>query len=306
MWTHHKVSRKQIFFLLNITLVILSLIVLNGCSIFLRPKTGKLSTTTEVPIYYIEKGKGEPVILIHGVLVNSDLNWKLPHISQKLSKHYRVISIDLRGHGYSAKPYGKENYGIKLVKDIADLMNELKIEKAHIIGYSLGGFISLKFATTYPERANSIVIGGAGWEKSTPENLEKLNKITTALRKNKDFTPLLELVGMKKKGIDRIVIWIANEYYRKINDLECIADLLDSSMELEVSEDSLKQCTLPILIIGGTNDPIFKNAEELAKVLPNAKLIQIENGTHMSTLFKKEFYEAIESHLENNKGRDTL
>lgn len=257
-----------------------------------------------MPIYYTEKGKGEPVILIHGVLVNSDLNWRLPNVSQRLSKHYRVISIDLRGHGFSSKPYGKENYGMKLVKDIIDIMNELRIEKAHIVGYSLGGFISLKLATTYPDRAYSIIIGGAGWEKSTPENLQKLNMITTAMRTNEDCTPLLELVGMKKQGFQRIAIWVANKYYQKTNDLKCIADLLDSTTELEVSEDSLKKCSLPILIIAGTRDPMCKNAEALAKTLPNGKLTWIKNGTHMSTLFNNEFYEAIIKHLEDYK-KDT-
>lgn len=281
--------------------LLIILLLLNGCSIFFRPKVGKLTSTTEVPIYYEEKGKGEPVILLHGVLVNSALNWKLPRIYQRLSKSNRVIAVDLRGHGFSGKPYGVENYGIKLVEDIVSLMDELKIEKAHIIGYSLGGFIALKFATTYPERAYSIVIAGAGWERNTPENIMKLEKITTALREYQDCTPLLELVGMKNEGFQKIPIWIANHYYRRTNDLICIADLLDSTPQLEVSEDSLKKCSLPLLIIAGTNDPLCKTVEELAEVLPNEKLIWIKNGTHMNTLFKKQFYDSIKAHLENFK-----
>ncbi|MCX8065622.1 MAG: alpha/beta hydrolase [Candidatus Hydrogenedentes bacterium] len=295
----HRFSKSKTVIIISIFLIITFLF--NGCSILFRTKVGQLTTTTEVPIYYEEKGEGEPVILLHGVMVNSDLNWKLPKVYQKLAKDNRVIAVDLRGHGFSGKPRGLENYGIKLVEDIVDLMNELNIEKAHIVGYSLGGFIALKFATTYPERAYSVVIAGAGWEKSTPQNLERLKKITNALREYQDCTPLLELVGMRNEGLQRIAIWIANVYYRKTNDFQSIADLLDSVPELEVSEDSLKKCSLPVLIIAGTNDPLCDTADELATVLPNGKLIWIYNGTHMNTIFKKQFCEAIMSHLTNHK-----
>ena len=80
-------------------------------------------------------------------------NWKLPRVFQKLSKRYRVIALDNRGHGKSDKPYDPAQYGLELVDDVVRLMDHLGIAKAHVVGYSLGGFITLKLALRHPEPA---------------------------------------------------------------------------------------------------------------------------------------------------------
>ncbi len=282
------------------TVIFLTLILFFslGCSIF-HQQQGHF-TQDNVSLHYVEKGQGQPVILIHGVLANSDLNWRFPSIIRKLSKNFHVISFDLRGHGKSDKPRGKENYGIELVHDICRLMDNLNIEKAHIVGYSLGGFIALKFATYYPEKAYSVTIAGAGWEKPTEENLERLEKIYSAMREKKDCTPLFELVGMKNEGLGKISIAIGNWYFRSKNDLKVIADLMESVTELQVEEEELKNCKVPILLIGGTNDPLCKTIPELDSLLPDSRIVWVKKGTHATTIFKKEFVKNIEIFITNN------
>lgn len=270
-----------------------------GCAVLYQQEGHFINQ--EISLHYVEKGKGEPVILIHGILANADLNWRFPGIINKLSKNFYVIAFDLRGHGKSDKPYGKEMYGFHLVSDVCKIMEHLNINKAHIIGYSLGGFIALKFATCYPEKAYSVTVAGAGWEQSTEENLERLERIYTAMRNDDDCIPLFELVGMRKQGFERISMAIGNWYFRKTNDLDVIADLLESVPELEVKEEELKNCKVPILLIGGTADPMCKTIPELDNALPNNEVVWINKGTHLTTLFKKEFAKSIETFLMQNK-----
>ncbi|MGC8844477.1 MAG: alpha/beta fold hydrolase [Candidatus Hydrogenedens sp.] len=280
--------------------LIFCFVIHSGCAIF-HQKKGHFTTNQGISLHYVEKGEGQPVILIHGILANADINWRFPGIINRLSKNFYVIAFDLRGHGKSDKPQGKEMYGIQLVNDVCKIMDHLNIEKAHVVGYSLGGFIALKLVTCYPERIYSVTIAGAGWEKSTPENLDRLEKIYTAMRNNNDCTPLFELVGMRKRGVERISVAIGNWYFRRTNDLDIIADLLESTPDLEVKEEDLKNCNVPILLIGGTADPMCKTIPELNDALPNSQVVWINKGTHLTTLFKKEFVKSIENFLINNK-----
>ena len=82
-----------------------------------------------VKISYWVQGKGEPVVLIHGWLSSSKINWASPGISDLLAKNYQVIALDVRGHGLSDKPTKEDAYGPELVEDIVRLLDHLKIKK---------------------------------------------------------------------------------------------------------------------------------------------------------------------------------
>jgi pimeloyl-ACP methyl ester carboxylesterase len=116
-----------------------------------------------VKIAYFVQGKGEPVVLIHGWLASAGLNWALPGSTALLAKDYQVIALDVRGHGLSDKPLKEEAYGPELVEDVVRLLDHLKIKKAHIVGYSMGGIIAANFIAKHPDRVLSGTLGGMGW-----------------------------------------------------------------------------------------------------------------------------------------------
>src|SRR5437899_11802964 len=99
-----------------------------------------------VKIRYIVEGKGEPVVLIHGFTADIDKNWRTgfavgpyqngPRIIEALSKNYRVIALDNRGHGKSDKPHDVKQYGVEMAEDVLRLLDHLKIKQAHVVGYS--------------------------------------------------------------------------------------------------------------------------------------------------------------------------
>ncbi len=116
-----------------------------------------------VKIHYLVEGTGEPVVLIHGLDSSARLNWQLPGTIDALAKDHQVIALDLPGYGQSDKPIEPEAYGLRWVADVILLLDRLKIQKAHIVGYSMGGMVALKFIAEHPDRVLSGALGGMGW-----------------------------------------------------------------------------------------------------------------------------------------------
>src|SRR5262245_27112372 len=140
------------------------LTVLVTCCLAPRPVVAadEVFDSNGVKIRYVTEGKGEPVVLIHGWMGDSSMwgadssgNTKL-----KGADGFQLIAIDCRGHGKSDKPHEVDKYGPEMAADLVRLLDQLKIEKAHLIGYSSGSFIAGKVASTHPERVRSIVYGG--------------------------------------------------------------------------------------------------------------------------------------------------
>jgi pimeloyl-ACP methyl ester carboxylesterase len=127
-----------------------------------------------VKIRYLTAGKGGPVVLIHGLLSSAEINWKINGVIAELAKDHQVIALDLPGHGQSDKPEKEEAYGLQLVEDIALLMDQLKIKKAHVVGYSLGGAITMKFMAKHPDRVLSGTVCGMGWLKDPSPILQRV------------------------------------------------------------------------------------------------------------------------------------
>jgi pimeloyl-ACP methyl ester carboxylesterase len=124
---------------------------------------GEMLDVRGVKIHYIVEGKGEPVVLIHGLYSSAAVNWQMPGIISLLSKDYQVIALDMPGHGESDKPESQDAYGLQMVEDVVQLLDHLKVKKAHIVGYSMGGMVTVKFMSKHQDRVLSGIVGGMGW-----------------------------------------------------------------------------------------------------------------------------------------------
>ena len=120
--------------------------------------------------HYVEQGKGTPIILIHGLTSSAVGNWFNPGIAQKLAKTNRVIALDMRGHGETG-PSPADSKGT-MIQDVVDFMDFLKIQKAHIGGYSMGGATTGGLLKVAPERFITASVMGIGIKES-PEWLGK-------------------------------------------------------------------------------------------------------------------------------------
>jgi pimeloyl-ACP methyl ester carboxylesterase len=116
-----------------------------------------------VRIHYLVDGAGEPVVLIHGLYSSARINWEVPGTLAALAADHQVVALDSPGFGRSGKPASADACGLQWIEDIARLLDQPKIGKAHIVGYSMGGIVSLKFMAEHPDRVLSGTLGGMGW-----------------------------------------------------------------------------------------------------------------------------------------------
>ncbi len=231
-----KDTTKIFLTILLICLILTFIFFILGLFYITHRTKGSYFSSDGVQIHYLTEGEdNEPVILIHGFAVNADLNWRRPGIIGLLSPHFKLISMDLRGHGLSGKPHNPDSYGINMVKDIANLMNTLKIPKAHIVGYSLGGFIAIKFATLYPEKVKSLSVLGSGWEKPDEENFfhRALEKSIKLLENKSGIEPLSLQIERNRKAssFHRLWVRILTKYF---NDNEALIAILKNILQLQV------------------------------------------------------------------------
>lgn len=241
-----------------------------------------------ININYKDEGQGEPLVMIAGFTANRSI-W-MPQVPF-FKKHYRVITFDNRGVGKSDKPQGP--YSTKMMADdTVRLMDHLGVEKAHIMGVSMGGMIAQELAINYPQRVMKLVLActyacqdetsGDTTEQAKLSQLtpEKMASAMVRLAFNKPlyrFTfGLLARVQTKFMGASgRVGIAGQREACRKHDTLE-----------------RLQLITAPTLVIVGTKDGIIKpiSSEVIAGKIPSAKLVKVEGGSHVFSLEMKNVF----------------
>lgn len=231
-----------------------------------------------VQLAYHEMGEGRPVILLHGLFSDAVINWiKFGHAARISAEGFRVIMPDLRAHGLSAKPHGRQFYpsGI-LARDVRELVELLALREFDLGGFSLGARTTVEAVGEglSPRRA---ILGGAGleglrnWKNRKAFFLEAIERFDTVQRGDPHW---LSIQFMKSQKVDRTAA----------------AQLLDSFEDAFMRW--LEAFTMPTLVVCGREDDDNGSAEELAHVLPRATFVEVP-GTHMSSVTKPEFGEAI-------------
>jgi pimeloyl-ACP methyl ester carboxylesterase len=140
-----------------------------------NPEIGATADANGIKTNYLEAGKGDPVVLIHGSGpgVTSYANWRL--VLPALAENFRVVAPDMVGFGFSERPANVE-YGVQTWADqVVGLMDTLELPKAHLVGNSFGGAIALRIATQHPDRVGKLVLmGSMGVPFPITEGLERV------------------------------------------------------------------------------------------------------------------------------------
>lgn len=223
-----------------------------------------------VKIHYMVAGRGEPVVLIHGLYSSAAINWQLPGTEQLLAASYQVIAPDVRGHGRSGKPEKEADYGVELADDVVRLLDHLRIEKAHIVGYSMGGMIAMKLAVLHPERIRSVVLGGMGW-----------------LREG--------------SGLADFWSHIPDRHQQRA---ETPNACLRSLGKLAISEAELKAIRLPVAVLVGNRDPVLRMyVLPLRIIRPDWPVTEIDGAGHFTCIVKPQFKEELKRQLDRQANK---
>lgn len=240
-------------------------------------------------IYYrtneIREGR-KTLLFVHG-LSGSSSAW-FPY-EEFFSKDYNVITFDLRGHGKSRRPKRFKDYALKeFVNDIKALADHLFIKDFIIVSHSLGAIIALEFIKSHPEMISDVVLisPSSSVKKTALKSILKpFGKIISLMslwpfwREYGKHIDYKKFIGTGDWNLSRMRADITNTGIRTY--LYCLKQIQTYNRERFI-----KEIKVPTLIIHGSKDTVFRisGSEKMAKIIPNAKFVRIENGNHILVL----------------------
>ena len=234
-----------------------------------------------VEIAYLDEGEGEPIVLVHGFASTKNVNWVYPTWVSELKKSgRRVVALDNRGHGESGKLYDPEAYHVPtMAGDVTALMDHLGIERADVMGYSLGSRMMAWLAQSQPQRLRSAILGGIGI--GLIEGGGPGENVAEALEAN-SLDDVTDPVGRTFRAFAD----------QTRSDRRALAACLRGSRRLMTREQAAA-ISLPVLIAVGTKDEIAGSAEALGKIIPGAKVLNIPNRDHMRAVGDKVYKSGV-------------
>lgn len=229
-----------------------------------------------VHIHYEAEGQGPPLVLMHWAS-GSMQDWKLFGYVDALKDDYRLILIDMRGHGQSDKPLDPQAYAPEIqVKDVTMVLDALDVDRAHYFGYSLGAALGWALADSAPERFLSFVLGGDGPGAYDASGEIQWMRNLGATGMAREVQNLARIHGPTS---DMLNSQIYDAY--AANDTDAVLLALEQLSKVDVSS-SLPQIEQPILLIGVPSDSDYDDVVTAMAKLPDAELL-ISDYDHAGT-----------------------
>jgi pimeloyl-ACP methyl ester carboxylesterase len=234
-----------------------------------------------VEIAYLDAGEGDPVALVHGFASNKETNWVNPNWVGTLTRAgFRVLALDNRGHGASSKLYDASDYhSAKMADDVRALLDHLRLERADVMGYSMGARIAAFLAVDHPERVRSVILGGLGIRLVDGVGLSE--SIADALE-----VPLLADVADPTARTFRAFA------EQTKSDLKALAACIRGSRQV-LSKEQVAGIRVPVLVAVGTKDDVAGSAQELAALIPGARALDIPGRDHMLAVGDRAYKDGV-------------
>jgi 2-hydroxy-6-oxonona-2,4-dienedioate hydrolase len=243
-------------------------------------KTDKFATVYGAKIHYVEAGNGAPLILIHGLADNVEI-WD--SVIPPLAAKFRVIALDQIGFGQSDKPL--LNYRVGTFVDFLDgFMSELKIERASLVGNSLGGWVAASFALAHPKRVDRLVLCDAAGYRSLPQAMEPRTLDALKLASRDDIRYLGPLTFHNKQFYEGAAVDDAFRQRVIAGDSYTVSRVLDSLIRGDDALDNrLHAINRPTLILWGRDDKLIPLSfgERFHQEIAGSQLRLIDNCGHM-------------------------
>jgi len=238
-----------------------------------------------VEIAFLDEGEGEPIVLIHGFGSTKEVNWVQPRWVATLTQAgRRVIALDNRGHGRSTKLYDPADYRTALMaEDVRALLDHLGLQRADVMGYSMGARIAAFLALKHPERVRSLVLGGLGIRLVEDAGLP--DSIAEALEA-RSLADVSDPTGRMFRSFAE----------QTKSDLRALAACIRGSRQT-LSRADVGRISVPVVVAVGGRDPLAGSAQALARLLPRGQALEIPDRDHMLAVGDKVFKASVATFL---------
>ena len=233
----------------------------------------------DVEIAYLDEGqnlpKAEPIVLVHGFASTKEVNWVNPGWVSTLTRAgRRVIALDNRGHGKSTKLYHPAAYHTSIMaEDVRALLDHLKIERADVMGYSMGARITAFLAMKHSKRMRSAIFAGLGIKLVHGVGL-----------------PETVAAGMEARSLDDVADPQSRAFrsfaQQTKSDLRALAACIRGTRQT-LTPEQVAAINLPVLVAVGTKDDVAGPPEPLAALIPGAQALPIPDRDHMMAVGDK-------------------
>jgi len=251
-----------------------------------------LTTDDNVKLFYEESGSGVPVVFVHE-FAGDYRSWETQ--MRHFARSYRCIAYNARGYPPSDVPADGERYSQDRARDdIRAVLDALKIDKAHIVGLSMGGFAALHFGFTYPQRACSLVVAGCGYGAAPNQRQQFAEEAEAAARKFEEG--MARAAEAYALGPTRVQFqnkdprgWQEFAHQLAEHSSEGSARTLRGVQKRRPSlfdlVDGMKAITVPTLVMTGDEDwPCLEPALLMKRTIPTAALVVMPNAGHTINL----------------------
>ncbi|MEY4572714.1 MAG: hypothetical protein RLZ10_1962 [Bacteroidota bacterium] len=231
-------------------------------------------------LHYRELGKGQPLIILHGLFGNSD-NWQSQ--AKKFAEYFRVICVDLRNHGHS--DWNNDSSYQAMSNDIIELIQDLKLENTILLGHSMGGKAAMWATQKQPELIEKLIVADMGIKAYPPHHQHILAGIHAVKLENVSSRSEAELELRKfidNEGVKQFLL--KNLYWKEKGKLawRMNIEVLEKSMNQILSEIPEIEVLTPTLFIRGelSNYITEDDIAEIENLFPDSQFVSIENAGH--------------------------
>jgi pimeloyl-ACP methyl ester carboxylesterase len=257
------------------------------------------TTPDGVKLYYEEVGQGTPIVFVHEFA--DDIHGWAAQV-KFFARRYRTIAFNARGYPPSDVPADPERYSqAQAAEDIKSVLDHLKIDKAHVVGLSMGGFATLHFGLMFPERALSLMVGGAGYGSASGERAS-FHRDTDAVIAQFEQGGMAKVAEFYTRGPTRVQFMAKDpvgwkEFYDRFaggsalghaNTMRGVQRKRPSIFELEAK---LERLTVPTLIMtGDEDDPCLEAGIFMKRKIPTSALLVLPKSGHAINLEEPDLF----------------
>ena len=260
-----------------------------------QPRSEAVFDSNGVRIAYVDQGQGDPVLLLHGFGGNKE-GWQQAVVPRLTASGFRVIAHDARGHGKSGTPIAPEQYGQEDVNDVVRLLDHLSIPRAHIVGYSRGGWIASRLVVQQSPRLRSVVLGG--WGVDDPiETMPVSDCMANADAIEQGKPQVLIQRALTPVGAPLPTFQEPNPEMRAAR----AAAWRSICTGPRVTAAALSATGIPLLAIVGELDGIMPSVKAMAPHIRALEVVVVAGASHGTTRAHPTFIDAVESFLRKQR-----